>query len=68
MKNLGNIYWRDLPEDAEVIDKGTCYLYCTQAGARLIFWHGLESGPAITKLSRLAKAHKLIRQSRIPRL
>lgn len=57
---MKNIYWRDLAENADVVDKGTHYT----SGRKVVYWNGHEATAALNKLGQMARQTRLIKNVR----
>jgi len=58
-----NIFWSDIPKDAEIYDLGKSYVAHLSDGRKgLVYWVGEEAG----KAQRMLKARALPKESRPP--
>lgn len=53
IENENNVYWREIPSGAKVIDRGASW---TLEDGSLIYWHGNEAVAAYKYLSKIAKS------------
>jgi hypothetical protein len=60
---MANIYWRDIPTSACVIDRGSTYVATglrksktgKRVGRAVVYWSGNEAAQAQRQLAKLAK-------------
>jgi hypothetical protein len=50
-----NVYWRDVPKNACVVDRGHAFIMKVGRKQATIFWEGREAAKAQADLSRRAK-------------
>lgn len=49
-----NVYWRDLPAGACIIDRGNVFVAKMGRKSAVVFWHGQEARAAQTTLAKRA--------------